>query len=74
MAASKKSLCRNNCWFARGCHIGGQEQKHFSPLGTKLYFHVNSLKQLLQSTPHNSNLQKIEKRSSYREFEGNSGE
>ena len=23
-------------------HVGGQEQKHFSPLGTKLYFHVNS--------------------------------
>ena len=22
--------------------FGGQEQKHFSPLGTKLYFHVNS--------------------------------
>ena len=25
-----------------GGHVGGQEQKHFSPLGTKLYFHVNS--------------------------------
>ena len=28
------------------CHdgqVGGQEQKHFSPLETKLYFHVNSL-------------------------------
>ena len=24
-----------------GC-VGGQEQKHFSPLGTNLYFHVNS--------------------------------
>ena len=24
-----------------GGHVGGQEQKHFSPLGTKLYFHVN---------------------------------
>ena len=22
-------------------HVGDQEQKHFSPLGTKLYFHVN---------------------------------
>ena len=21
-------------------YVGGQEQKHFSPLGTKLYFHV----------------------------------
>ena len=28
----------NNCWFA-WC-VGGQ--KHFSPLETKLYFHVNS--------------------------------
>ena len=37
-----------------GSHIGGQEQKPFSPLGTKLYFDVNSLKQLLQSTPYNS--------------------
>ena len=25
-----------------GGHVGGQELKHFSPLGTKLYFHVNS--------------------------------
>ena len=25
-----------------GGHVGGQEQKHFSPLGTKRYFHVNS--------------------------------
>ena len=28
-----------------GCYVGGQEQKDFSPLGTKLYFryfHVNS--------------------------------
>ena len=24
--------------------LGGQEQKHFSPLGTKLYFHVNTLR------------------------------
>ena len=36
------------CWFARdvtaGVHVGGQEQKHFAPLGTKLCCHVNSLK------------------------------
>ena len=27
--------------------VGGQEQKHFSPLGTKLHFHVNSLRKIL---------------------------
>ena len=27
---------------SHGGYVGGQEQKHFSPLGTKLYFHVNS--------------------------------
>ena len=30
------------CTLRHGSHVGGQEQKHFSPLGTKLYFHVNS--------------------------------
>ena len=25
-----------------GGHVGGQEQKHLSPLATKLDFHVNS--------------------------------
>ena len=30
------------CTRRHGGHVGGQEQKHFSPLGTKLYFHVNS--------------------------------
>ena len=25
---------------AHGGHVGGEEQKHFSPLGIKLYFHV----------------------------------
>ena len=29
------------CTCRHGGHVGGQEQKHFSPLGTKLYFHVN---------------------------------
>ena len=33
------------CWFARdvmyGGHVGGQEQKHFSPLGAKVPYHVN---------------------------------
>ena len=32
------------CTRRHGGHVGGQEQKHFSPLGTKLYFHVNSLR------------------------------
>ena len=30
------------CTWRHGNHVGGQEQKHSSPLGTKLYFHVNS--------------------------------
>ena len=30
------------CTWRHGGHVGDQEQKHFSPLGTKLYFHVNS--------------------------------
>lgn len=30
------------CTWRHGGHVGGQEQKHFPPLGTKLYFHVNS--------------------------------
>ena len=30
------------CTWRHGGHVGGQEQKHFSPLGSKLYFHVNS--------------------------------
>ena len=30
------------CTWRHGGHVGGQQQKHFSPLGTKLYFHVNS--------------------------------
>ena len=26
------------CMWCCGIHVGGQEQKHFSPLGSKLYF------------------------------------
>ena len=45
----KNGLCRGqyiiqllvSTWRHDG-HVGGQEQKHFSPLGTKLYFHVTS--------------------------------
>ena len=29
------------CKWRHGGHVGGQKQKHISPLGTKLYFHVN---------------------------------
>jgi len=32
----------SRCHGVTSRHVGGQEQKHFSPLGTKLYFHVNS--------------------------------
>ena len=34
-----------------GGHVGGQEQKHFAPLGTKLCCHVNSLKKNLLYWP-----------------------
>ena len=30
------------CTWRQGGHVGDQGQKHFSPLGTKLYFQVNS--------------------------------
>ena len=41
------------CTWRRGGHVGGQEQKHFSPVGTKLYFHVNfSRKNSSVSTPN----------------------
>ena len=30
------------CTWCHRSYVDGQEQKHFSPLGTKLYFHVNS--------------------------------
>ena len=29
------------CTWRHGGYVGGQEQRHFSSLGTKLYFHVN---------------------------------
>ena len=35
------------CTSRHGRSAGDQEQKHFSPLGTKLYFHVNFSKNLL---------------------------
>ena len=42
-----------------GGHVGSQGQKHFSPLGTKLYFHVNSSRKnstVLTADPQNENL------------------
>ena len=29
------------CKWRHGGHVGGQEQKHFSPLGNELYFDAN---------------------------------
>ena len=39
------------CKWRHGGNVGGQEQKHFSPLGTKLYFDVNSWKKILLFWP-----------------------
>ena len=43
---NQNSEAQVNCWFARdvrhGDYGGGQEQNHLDPLGTKLYFQVNS--------------------------------
>ena len=38
----RRILGGRNHAMAKPGHVGDQEQKHFSPLGTKLYFHVNS--------------------------------
>ena len=47
----KLDFQRGYSWFVRdvrhGGNVGCQEQKHFSPLGTKLYFHVNSSRKVL---------------------------
>ena len=43
-----------NCWSARDVtvgHVGGQEQKHLSPLVAKLYFHLNSSRKILLYCP-----------------------
>ena len=39
------------CTWRNGDQVGGQEKKHFSPLGSRLHFHVNSLKKLLLFWP-----------------------
>ena len=39
------------CTWCHGGHVGSQEQKHFSPLGTWLYFHANSSKKFLLYWP-----------------------
>ena len=38
---SLRSFENHVCTWRHGGHVGGQEQKYFSPLGTKRYFHVN---------------------------------
>ena len=35
------------CKWRHGGHVGGQEQKHFSPLGNELYFDANLAKKFL---------------------------
>ena len=35
------------CTWRHSGHVGGQEQKHLSPLGTKLYFHVNYSRKII---------------------------
>ena len=47
------------CTWRHGGHVDGQEQKHFSPLGTKRYFHVNSSRKnsiVLTADPQHENL------------------
>ena len=38
----KKFIKLLDCTWRHSGHVGGKEQKHFSPLRTKLHFHVNS--------------------------------
>ena len=35
------------CTWRHDGHFGGREQKHLSPLGTKLYFHVNYSRKII---------------------------
>ena len=43
-----------------GGHVRGQEQKHFSPLGTKFYFHVHSSrKSAIVFTPNMAALPRV---------------
>ena len=52
-----KQYCKTTSTWRHNSLIDGQEQKHFSPLGTELYFHVNSLrKNSLVTTPNISAL------------------
>ena len=45
------------CRWRHGDHVGGQEEKHFSSLGAKLYFHVNfSRKHSIALTPNMAGL------------------
>ena len=45
------SRFRSICKWRHGGHIGGQKQEHFYALGTKLYFHRNSLRKIVSSWP-----------------------
>ena len=48
----KLDFQRGYYWFVRdGGYVGGQKQKHFSSLGSKLYFHVNSSRKILLYWP-----------------------
>ena len=44
LANDKVHILLPVCTWRHGGHVSGQKQKHFSPLGNKLYFHVNSSK------------------------------
>ena len=35
------------CTLRHDGHVGGQEQVHFSPMGTKLHLHINSSGKIL---------------------------
>ena len=44
MSSLRKQPILLVCLWRHDGHVCGQEQKHFSPQGTKLYFHGNSLR------------------------------
>ena len=46
-AAENKNRVLLVCGWRHGGHVGGQEQKRLSPLGTKLHFHVNCSRKIL---------------------------
>ena len=40
------------CTWRHGGHVASQEQKRFSPLGTRLHLHVNSARKFCCTDPH----------------------